>query len=299
MDYNKPIIRYLETFTEQENNVFKKKAYKKVIDNIRGIKIEKIEDISNITGIGEKIKAKIQYVIDNHEKEEIDEDLTIIYGIGPAKLKTLHSKGIKTIKQLEDEIINDPKLLNDKQKIGLKYYKDIEKRIPYDEITEHEKLLKKIIMKNKKVEYISIVGSYRRKLETSGDIDLLIKIKDKNDNLGILNSIVDELKKEKYILEVLANKDKKFMGIVTINGIARRLDMLITIPEEFPYAELYFTGTKEHNIKIRNKARELGYTLNEHRLEKIKTDVKDIPLMKSEKDIFTFLNMEYLEPTKR
>ena len=60
-----------------------------------------------------------------------------------------------------------------------------------------------------------------------------------------------------------------------------------------------FTGTKEHNIKIRNKARELGYTLNEHRLEKIKTDVKDIPLMKSEKDIFTFLNMEYLEPTKR
>ena len=191
MDYNKPIIRYLETFYEQENNVFKKKAYKKVIDNIRGIKIEKIEDISNITGIGEKIKAKIQYVIDNHEKEEIDEDLTIIYGIGPAKLKTLHCKGIKTIKQLEDEIINDPKLLNDKQKIGLKYYKDIEKRIPYDEITEHEKLLKKIIMKNKKVEYISIVGSYRRKLETSGDIDLLIKIKDKNDNLGILNSIVD------------------------------------------------------------------------------------------------------------
>lgn len=154
-------------------------------------------------------------------------------------------------------------------------------------------------MKNKKVEYISIVGSYRRKLETSGDIDLLIKIKDKNDNLGILNSIVDELKKEKYILEVLANKDKKFMGIVSINGIARRLDMLITIPEEFPYAELYFTGTKEHNIKIRNKARELGYTLNEHRLEKIKTDVKDIPLMKTEKDIFTFLNMEYLEPTKR
>ena len=109
MDYNKPIIRYLETFYEQENNVFKKKAYKKVIDNIRGIKIEKIEDISNITGIGEKIKAKIQFVIDNHEKEEIDEDLTIIYGIGPAKLKTLHSKGIKTIKQFDVEEVILPK----------------------------------------------------------------------------------------------------------------------------------------------------------------------------------------------
>ena len=39
MDYNKPIIRYLETFYEQENNVFKKKAYKKIIDNISDIKI--------------------------------------------------------------------------------------------------------------------------------------------------------------------------------------------------------------------------------------------------------------------
>jgi len=302
MDYNKPVIAYLQEYYDKEDNVFKKNAYKKAIKNLSGIKINSITDIINIKGIGVKIKEKIEYVIEHFEPETIDESLDKIYGIGPAKLKVLKEKGINTFQKLKDALILDSKLLNAKQKIGLQYYDDIEKRIPYVEIEEHDKYLHKIILENKKVECINIVGSYRRKKESSGDIDLLIKIKNKDDYIGILKEIVEKLKKDKYILEILACKDKKFMGIVKLKEsgiIARRLDMLITYPEEYACALLYFTGSKEHNIKVRNKALKMGYTLNEHRMEKIKTNVKDIPYFNTEKDIFDFLEMEYIEPHLR
>ena len=302
MDYNKPVIAYLQEYYDKEDNVFKKNAYKKAIKNLSGIKINSITDIINIKGIGVKIKEKIDYVIKNYDPEAIDESLDKIYGIGPAKLKVLKEKGINTFQKLKDALILDSKLLNAKQKIGLQYYDDIEKRIPYVEIEDHDKYLHKIILENKKVECINIVGSYRRKKESSGDIDLLVKIKNKDDYIGILKEIVEKLEKDKYILEILACKDKKFMGIVKLKEsgiIARRLDMLITYPEEYACALLYFTGSKEHNIKVRNKALKMGYTLNEHRMEKIKSDVKDIPYFNSEKDIFDFLEIEYIDPHLR
>ena len=99
MDYNKPIISYLQEYHDKEDNVFKKNAYKKAIKNLSGIKINSITDVINIKGIGTKIKQKIQYVIDNFEPEIIDDPLDNIYGIGPAKLKDLKENGINTFQK--------------------------------------------------------------------------------------------------------------------------------------------------------------------------------------------------------
>lgn len=299
MDYNKPVIEYLQNYHDNETDVFKKKAYKTAIKNLSGVNIESIADVIAIKGIGMKIKEKIQYVIDNYEPEPINEPLDKIYGIGPAKLKTLHQQNIYTFQQLADSLQDNPKILNEKQKIGLKYFNDIEQRIPYSEVEQHDKYLQSILLKNKKIECISIVGSYRRRKPSSGDIDLLIKVKDKDDYVGILKQVVDILQQDNYILEILACKDKKFMGIVKLGSVARRLDMLISYPAEYPYSLLYFTGSKEHNVRMRNKALKMGYTLNEHRMEKTKPDVKDVPVLKTEQDIFKFLEIEYVEPHLR
>lgn len=299
MDYNKPVLKYLQDYHDNETDIFKKKAYKTAIKNLSGVKIESIADVIAIKGIGVKIKEKIQYVINNLEPEPIDEPLDKIYGIGPAKLKALHQVNIRTFKQLETALQDNPKILNEKQKIGLKYFNDIEQRIPYTEMEQHDKYLQSILLKNKKIECISIVGSYRRRKSSSGDIDLLIKVKNKDEYVGILKDVKDTLQQDNYILEILACKDKKFMGIVKLGSVARRLDMLISYPEEYPYSLLYFTGSKEHNVKMRNKALKMGYTLNEHRMEKIKSDVKDVPVLHTEQDIFNFLEMNYIEPHLR
>ena len=87
---------------------------------------------------------------------------------------------------------------------------------------------------------------------------------------------------------VKLNKDSK----------ARRLDLLITPEKEYAYAELYFTGSDSFNVAFRKYALSKGYTLNEH-IMKPKTDAKEVPELKAEKDIFDFLGLEYKEPHDR
>ena len=87
------------------------------------------------------------------------------------------------------------------------------------------------------------------------------------------------------------------MGIVKLGTVARRLDMLITYPEEYACALLYFTGSKEHNIMMRNKAKVKGYRLNEHKLINIENN--EIVDIKNEDDIFKFLDIKYVDPKNR
>ena len=75
--------------------------------------------------------------------------------------------------------------------------------------------------------------------------------------------------------------------------------MIIKPKAEYPYAILYFTGSKEFNVAFRKYALEKGYTLNEHELKPIREGVPAVPLMRKEKDIFDFLGLHYVEPTLR
>ena len=69
----------------------------------------------------------------------------------------------------------------------------------------------------------------------------------------------------------VARGKKKFMAFSKLSekGLPCRLDILYTPKEEYNFAKLYFTGSKEHNVKMRNKALKLNYTLNEHGLYNI------------------------------
>jgi len=160
-------------------------------------------------------------------------------------------------------------------------------RIPRKEMEHHRTILEKIIPE------MEIVGSYRRGAETSGDIDVLIK--------GNLNLYVSMLQECGYIIEILALGPHKCMAISQVNGKARRLDLLVTPDEEYAYAMLYFTGSDKFNVTFRQHALNMGYTLNEHRLELIdkESKVSKVPYMKTEKDIFEFLGLRYIEPSKR
>lgn len=300
MNYNRPVLKMLETHLENETknkNMIKANAYKKAIANLREVVINKIEDVSNIAGVGVKIKQKIETVINESSPELMDEDLTSIYGIGESTIRDLRALGLTKVSQLYD----NKSVLNKKQQIGLKYHPELTYRIPYNEMMEHEEYIQNQLRGLPNIKCISVVGSYRRGKDTSGDIDVLVN--SSNPNKNILSIIIEKLKDNGYILEILAGKDKKFMGIVKLPNeeykYARRLDILITPPEEFAFAQLYFTGSRDHNIMMRNKAREMGYTLNEHRIKNIKDPDNVVPYMAKEEDIFKFLNLEYVEPALR
>jgi DNA polymerase beta len=284
--------------SKADKQPFKVKAYATVLKNLPD-EITSIEDVKGLGGA--KSQDKFKYIIENNENlEEVNNilsnssiniinELTKVHGIGPSKAKELYDKhGVKSIDDLTDD------MLNDVQKIGLKYYKDIEKKIPRKEMLKHEEFLNKII----KVNY-QITGSFRRKKKESGDIDVLITGEKNN-----LQEIIDELIKKKYIPKdgIFANGSKKFMGVVKLprHKTYRRLDMIYTTPEEYPFALLYFTGSQKLNIEMRDLAKQKNLRLNQYGLyrdeqltDRVEHEFND------ERDIFEYLEMDYLDPEDR
>ena len=83
---------------------------------------------------------------------------------------------------------------------------------------------------------------------------------------------------------------------------ARRIDFLYTPPNEYPFAILYFTGSKGFNTAMRQRALDIGYSLNEHGIYEMKHGIKGKKLnmvFETEQDIFDFLNMQYKKPEER
>lgn len=302
------IILNLEILYDYEtinNNFFKARAYKNVIDNLYDKNIYSIDDLNNIEGIGIKIKEKIKELLLNgfiKKIEDIKKDklfifkkkLLSIYGIGPSNINNIINKhNIKTI----DELEKNKNILNNLQLIGLKYYKDLEIKIPHKEVINHHILLSNELNKYYDIKY-EFVGSFRRNIKNIGDLDIIIR---KNDNFN-LNIFINNLIEKNYIIEKLANGNNKFMGICKLNKYkyARRIDILVVPNEEYYWSLLYFTGSYKFNIVMRKMAHNIGYSLSEHGLKIINNNLNlKIPVINCEKDIFTFFNIKYIEPKDR
>jgi DNA polymerase/3'-5' exonuclease PolX len=318
-DYKQTIIDSLDILRKRDladKAPFGARAYAKVITQLKNYNgpITTYENVENIDGIGEKIKKKIKEILETgslasaekaKELYNIDalDAFQNIYGVGPAKATELIKAGYTTITQLREAIKKNPKLLNDKQKIGLKYYEDLLERIPRAEMEEHRDILNSLLPDEMADYDTEIVGSFRREAISSGDIDVLIRVpngtesKTAKENLALYVKMLEGFG---YIEEILALGEHKCMAISRMyNGKARRLDLLMTPDEEYAYAILYFTGSDRFNVAFRQYALDKGYTLNEHALTPIRAGVQSVPYMKTEKDIFKFLGLRYIEPSQR
>jgi len=309
-DYKKSIIdnlKILEDFDKLNKEPFKARAYGKVIDSLELFDgpINNMDDIKNINGIGEKIYAKIKELIEtgkmtavekalNDPQFSLQKKLGKLYGVGPVKINELMSK-ISTFEELYEK----QELLNDKQKIGLKYYNDMNIRIPMSEGKKHYKIIDTIFKKVYKDIEFELVGSYRRQNKDMGDIDILIK----NRNDLNIKKLVNELTEGGYIIETLASGKSKFMGLCKLSPElpARRIDILIADPSYYYFALLYFTGSYSFNIFMRKVALEKGYSLSEYGIKNNNTKkfIDTTDLIKSEKDIFEYLGIAYVPPNKR
>ena len=144
---------------------------------------------------------------------------------------------------------------------------------------------------------LTIAGSYRRNCADSGDIDVLLKSEKKD----TYDKFIKKLKSIVYIIEDLAYGRKKYNGISKLgrSGIGRRIDIMYTKPEEYPFAVLYFTGSGDFNKLMREQINEKGMTINEYSLKDIDTKEPVDHIFIEEKDIFEYLDMLYIEPWQR
>lgn len=297
-------------------NKITKDNYQELIE-LSGIGKGSIERIGEIIKKG-KLSEIGNFVDAKKEKNDAINELEEIVGVGRAKALEFYEKGITSIKILKNKIKEKKIEVNDKVLLGLKYHGVYKMNIPRKEVDKYYKFMTNVISYiNKKYElndnnnYIfEICGSYRREKLFSNDIDILISKKktktDKTKSEKHLNRIISKLKsklknnKDKpLLLDDMTDKNitTKYMGFSKLkDNHVRRIDIRFVPYDSFHSAILYFTGSGDFNKKMRNIAKSKNYKLSEYGLfdengKKFK--------VKSERDIFKLLDMEYLPPKLR
>jgi len=329
------VLNELSIIMKNKGETFRSLAYIKAINELKkymsspnATSINSATELKslNLPNIGKTILEKYEEFLKTGTLEAVEKEknnpvniFTNIYGIGHVKANELvNTKNIVTLDQLrerQNELQeNKLPLLNSKQQIGLKYYNDLLKRIQRTEIDEYKALFvtnfRETILENNELEEnhkFEIVGSYRRKAESSGDIDLICT--SYNNNKQVFVKFIEKLHSKKILLEILSSGETKSLTIGKLltdaKAIPRRLDFLYAPLEEYPFTLLYFTGSKEFNTAMRQHALNVNLTLSEHGFYKVMhtTKVKQEKiqnlLFKTEKHIFDFLCMEYKEPQDR
>lgn len=281
--------------------------------------IEKVEEILKTGTIKEledlKNKQKDLSSIKKDPKLELLEDLESILGIGPVLAKKLIKNGVVSLDDLKEKVEKKEIELTHQQTVGLMYHKDLDKLIPREDahniFLDIEKTIKdksnktdKEHLEWKDLEIIH-AGSYPSGKVASKDIDILLfdnKIKTKNDmkKSTLLIDLVEFLKKENKILEVLSLGSTKFLGVIPAtpdspntpnSNYVKHLDIRLIPTESRIPAYFFYTSGGKFNQMIRQIAKDKGFTLSEF-------DLKDsegkIVKVKSEEEIFEKLGVNFI-----
>lgn len=316
MDRKKEIIEALNILQKSDKaagKTFESRAYQTAITSMKELPaITAVADVAGLKGVGKKIQEKVAEILTTgslraaenaRSKPEFSayEALLNVYGVGPVKAKALIADGVISIEELRRRSAADPDFLTAAQKLGLEYYDDALERIPRAEIMVHETALRSVFeLRGLKME---VVGSYRRGQVDSGDIDVLITAGSPGMTDAAMRKAfkdgVEALVGSAYIVGILAKGATKTLAFARVGAAARRLDLLLTPPAEYPYAILYFTGSQGFNIGMRGWALTRGYTMNEHGMTQTVATAPAVPAMDNEEDIFAFLGLKYIGPTER
>ncbi|MAB67246.1 MAG: DNA polymerase/3'-5' exonuclease PolX [Bacteroidetes bacterium] len=300
-------------------NRFKAIAFDKAALTVDGMSDDINEYINNknltdIKGIGKSIAEDIYAYAETGKmpvleafREKIPPGLlkwTEISGLGPKNILKIHETfGITEIEELKELINNGElaKLPGLGGKSAEKIQKSIEWMEKYDErcrLDEAQKIADDIYASLKDLEgvqQIELAGSLRRSKETIGDIDILIAADEKH-----IPGLFEVFTNHGRVTEVLGKGDTK-SSVRTTDG--RQVDLRIVKPENFAAALMYFTGSKEHNVELRSRARNKGMSLNEYGLYKLKEDGEtdwDSPQdFKTEADIYKLLDLNFVPPELR
>jgi DNA polymerase beta len=309
--YNEDFINLMDKMHNlmlKQGELFRARAYQKAQQTIINYPgdITTPQQLKGMPAIGTTIMEKLKEYVDTGKLQVLQNEenspfslFCQIHGVGPKKAQELINAGIYSIQELRQK---QNEYLNNVQRIGLKYYEDIQQKIPRAEIDKYKSIFAKIfsLYSTSESDVFEIVGSYRRRASVSGDIDLIITSKDGK----IYRKLVDDLISQKIILEVLSRGPSKTLVIAKLPGMncARRVDFLYAPPNEFAFSTLYFTGSKTFNTVMRQRALDMGYTLNEHGISHMINNKKG-PLVETffpnEKSIFDFFKMVYKEPWER
>lgn len=281
--------RIIEIFDKELSEVYKEKG-------IKGL--EEIEGIGK--GIAEKIEemlttGKLKYYEELKKKIPVDiEQLTRIEGIGPKKIKVLYKKlKIKNVEDLEKAAKEHKiKVLagfgeKTEENIlkGIEFLKKSHGRFLLGEVFNLVNDIEKRLEKLPYVDAAIVAGSFRRRKETIGDADILVISKQPE-------KVMDYFVKMPEVARIYGKGDTKSMVILK-NGLD--VDLRVVPAKSYGAALNYFTGSKDHNVRLRQIAKDKGMKLSEYGIFKGQKFIAG----KTEEEVYRTLGMKYIEPEMR
>ena len=260
--------------------------------------------LSSVQGIGAALTQKITELVttgrlDYYEKLKASIPQGLIQmlkipGLGPKKINILHNElGIETVGELEyackEHRLQDLKgfgrKTQDKILQGIAQIRQYHERRLYAEVIEDAEAILSKVRNHADVVNAEIAGSLRRCMETVKDIDILAATEHPHELSLFLASLPG-------IDHIIAQGDTK-VSVAMDSGI--NVDFRLVTPVEFPYALHHFTGSKEHNIAMRGRAKTKNLKMNEYGLFSGETLLP----CHSEEDIFEALGLSYIPPELR
>jgi len=290
---------------------FKTRAYRQAAQTIEVLDedieiVSKENRLQDIPGIGEALAKKISEIVKTDKleyleklKQEVPEELLKmldISGLGPKRVAALYQKlGIKTIEQLR-KACYEGKLRN-LDGFGELLEQNILRGIQVMEKTSGRALLNIAsddgynyvsYLKNfKKIKRLSLAGSLRRRKETIGDIDILV-------SSYYPHEVMEYFVKYPEVQRVLLKGSTKTSVFLKDN---LQVDIRVVEDKSYGAALQYFTGSKEHNVKMRSIAIKKGFKLNEYGL--FDKETEKYVVGKNEEEIYSKLGLDYIEPEMR
>ncbi|MFO0727605.1 MAG: DNA polymerase/3'-5' exonuclease PolX [Myxococcota bacterium] len=302
----------LTLLDEGDAQSFRVRAYEAAAQSIAAqatdLGVLSLKDLQKIQGIGPSTAAKIRELIETGRVEKLEAlrqkhprsvvALLRIPGIGPKGLKRLRTElGIQSIDDLRRAL--GAHQLRGLQGFGQKSEEKLTEALARFEAAGDQrrtpiavalKLAERVIERLSAVAGVSdavACGSLRRFAETVGDVDIVVVAKDSAPVMEALVSmgVVDQ---------VLARGETK-TSVVTHRGT--QVDLRVVAAEQLGAALLYFTGSKGHNIKLRQRALARGWTLNEYALAELETG--RVIASRTEEEIYAALGLPFIPPALR
>lgn len=306
------IIKEIGEYLEMEGVAFKPRAYEKAAETIGSLaesvaeiyKKGGLKGIEQIPGVGRSIGEKIEELILRGKIKEHEDlkkkipvnlaELSLVEGLGPKSIKKLYEKlKIKNLAGLEkaaragkiSKLPGFGEKAEAKLMKGVEFQKKSGGRLPIGRVMPIAKTIEKRLLAMKGVEACVVAGSLRRHKETIGDIDILVVAKKPRE-------IMEKFTTMPEVARVIVKGATK--SSVTLSA-GLDSDLRVVEPAAYGAALNYFTGSKDHNVALRQIAVKKGLKLNEYGLWRGEKRIAG----KSEEEIYKALGLGYIPPEMR
>ncbi len=323
------VLQEIATLLElKDENPFKIRAYANAARSLEtfGGNLSDLQDeeaLAKIPGIGKAIAAKIKELSATGSLKYVEElraefpaailELFSISGLGAKKIKALYEQlHISSIEQLREacESGRVAQLPGFGETTQTKICTAMEQRakhsghFQFGQIAAETESLRRDLAAHADALQLEVAGSYRRRREIVRDVDLVVATKKPA-------AITEFFVKHALVESIIAQGPTK-TSVRLRSGI--QCDLRVVSSAEYPFALNYFTGSKEHNIEMRSRALQRGWTLNEYRLARLPPDPKGkkvragravkrstikIPTVRDEADLYRALALDFVPPELR